>query len=353
MIVVVYGCRPDAIKLGPVVAELRTRGVTPDLICTGQHTTLLRGTPVETDLADARSLGLVSSGSVIPWCHRATRCLTKEFDKRKPSLVVVQGDTMTAVAAARAADRLGIPIAHVEAGLRSHNLSEPWPEEGFRREITRMAAWHYAPTPWSVRNLRLENVPDDHIILTGNPIVSALARYTPARRASPPEPTILLTMHRREWLLGDHFVETIQALGEETEARPHISFVWPIHPAVEARIDPRTVWPKNMLVTGHMSYVQLIAGLVTCVGVMTDSGGLQEEAATLGVPCAVMRNVTDRPESVDSGQAQVFSPTQTGIHAAVSTLLTGRLRREPSDCFGDITAAATIAAHLAQIPQGN
>src|SRR5205807_4624075 len=203
MILIAFGTRPEAIKLGPVAAELAADKVPFGLLAAGQHRELLVGTPAETDLAAASSLGLPSEGNVVRWLARArarVRVWLREHEEFDP--VVVQGDTMSALAVARAACDAGRAVAHIEAGVRSHDRANPWPEEQTRVEITELARWHYAATPTAWANLAQEGVPSSLIVLTGNPIVSALARYTAARPCGP-QPHILVTLHRREWLLGD------------------------------------------------------------------------------------------------------------------------------------------------------
>src|SRR2546423_5228857 len=164
MIAVIAGTRPDCIKQGPTVAALRVRQLPTRVILTGQHSDLLRGTPAETDLADSLSLGLKSTGDVIRWPLHATTLLREAL--LGCDLVVVQGDTMSALAGARAAASLGIPLCHVEAGLRSGSLEDPFPEEGFRREITELATWHYAPTGHAADQLLGEGVPREAVGVT-------------------------------------------------------------------------------------------------------------------------------------------------------------------------------------------
>ena len=151
----VFGTRPEAIKIGPVVAAARKPGINPIIrvLCTGQHTSLLKGSPAESDLVDAENCGLASDGNVVRWLTRAQDVMRDQFDHLTPRMVVVQGDTMSALAAASAAHMDGIPVAHIEAGIRSHNPDNPWPEETTRVSIAEMAEWHYAPTDTALKNL--------------------------------------------------------------------------------------------------------------------------------------------------------------------------------------------------------
>jgi len=346
MIAVVWGTRPEAIKLGCVVAELRAANVPLTLLCTGQHTDLLRGGPAETDLLGSKSLGLKSSGDVMRWTRIAERQLRFTLSELSPELVVVQGDTMSAVAGARAASLCKIPVAHVEAGVRSHCASEPWPEEGFRVEIAQLADWHYAPTERCLANLMREDIPRQQIVVTGNPGISAIARYTRAVPVAQAQtPTILITLHRRELLKSPDCDAVFRAVGDTADCYPALRFLWPLHPAIKKSIQG----PPNLRIVPPLDYCRCVTGLPLIVGVLTDSGGLQEEASTLGVPCAVLRRVTDRPESVEAGVAQVFPPTVEGTKQAIQALATESIPRKAAPVFGDMLSASRIARHLASL----
>lgn len=344
---VVYGTRPEAIKLGPVVSELRSLGVDPLVLCTGQHTTLLHGTPAESDLAESRSLNLPSAGDVPTWIHAAVPAISDAIGEC--GVVVVQGDTMSAYAGAVAGSRLHRTVCHVEAGLRSHTPLEPWPEEAIRKAIAEHARWHYAPTNTARENLRAEGVPDERILVTGNTVVSAIARYGDVTHHPVADQQILVTMHRREWVgMGRDYVRlTIDALYDAADQHDTIRFLWPMHPNVLAvsGIDPRD-GPPNLLISPPISYRESLTQLARSMGVATDSGGLQEEAATLGVPCAVLRNVSDRPESIDAGLAKLYPPSASGLLAAIDWLVRQEVPRIPSDVYGTGHAATRIAQHL-------
>lgn len=356
MIVFVWGTRPEALKIGPVVAELASRQIPYRTIATGQHWNLLQGTPAETDLKDATSLGLPSSGEPIRWIAEVVPVLISTLASLDPTVVVVQGDTASALAGAKAAHHIGIPVAHIEAGIRSHNLEEPWPEEGFRREITKLATWHYTPTSTTYANLIAEGVPAQRIRLTGNTVVSALARYTHAV-AQPPEDHIVLTMHRREWL---QWVDLAAFLGEVAEAcldHPRLTIIWPVHPAVKAKWPEEWSNPKNLWLESPLPYGQMMELLAKARGLATDSGGLVEEAATLGIPTAILRKTNDRPEAVDAGVAKQFSPKE--LRKAIDWLaydwlnkrpsIIGFPPRAPTNAFGDWTAATQIAEELTRL----
>lgn len=334
---IVYGTRPEAIKLAPVVRELRLRGVEPLLISTGQHTTLLADAGLEPDL----SLGLSSDGLVWAWVGHATDRLVAEYQEWGVSGVVVQGDTMSALAGARAARALHLPLYHIEAGLRSGDMAEPFPEEQIRVEIGSLADWHYAPTERALVNLISEGIPRERVVVTGNPVVSALAGVKPAL----PRAHILVTMHRREARESGAIRDAAGAALQWAASHPDVSVTWPVHPGSGLTV----LSSGNFHLTPPLAYPALVDTLRTAIGVATDSGGVTEEAAVLGVPCAVMRNVTDRPESVEAGVAVLVPPGGTGMTAALNLLYTRQIARNPSDCFGKPDAAARIASHLARI----
>lgn len=347
-----WGTRPDAIKLGPVAAALDAAGTPWSGLCSGQHTDLLKGTPAETDLRRSTSLGLASTGNVLRWLATAERAYKKWFkaEGAETQIVVVQGDTMSALAAARAALEGGRLVCHVEAGLRSGDKNNPWPEEETRVELTRLADWHYAPTSKAFGNLMTEGVSLGRIRLTGNTVVSALARYTTAK-PSPSKGHLLVTLHRREWLQGPAFKETIEALLQGV-SELNVEVFWPVHPAVFAAAGPLfSQVPKNLFLVAPLPYGDAARLLATAHGVITDSGGIQEEAATLGVPAAVMRFVTDRPESVEAGVALLFPPTASGMKDALACVNSGALPRMPVNVFGGPEAAFEVAAHLSQLAQ--
>lgn len=350
MIVIVAGTRPEFLKLGPCSAALNISHIPHIFLATGQHTSLLEGGPAATDLADAEHLGIRTTGEIIRWPEYAMPVITEALTHHKASLVVVQGDTMSAVVGARAASQLGIPVAHVEAGIRSGDTQDPWPEELFRREITQLASWHFAPTACAYDNLISEGVSPDTIFLTGNPVISAIERYADVVPVPIPDMVVLFTMHRREWLLGG-IKPVLEGFLESALRYPEMEIVWPVHPGV-AKVLP-TSWvqrlPSHVRLIEPMPYRPTIRLLAKALGVCTDSGGLQEEAAYLGTPCAVVRRRTDRPESVDAGVARLFDPTEEGVQAAFTALRERSILRKPTDLYGLPSAAMKIAVGLGVI----
>lgn len=345
-VVLVFGTRPEAIKLGPVAHELRGLGLEPEIICSGQHSTLLSGTPAETDLKDAYSLGMRSDGDVEGWVMDAVVRLSDRLPGYN-AIVVVQGDTMSAYAAALAASNNGLTLAHVEAGLRSGDFNEPSPEERFRTEIAMHADLNFAPTEQAASNLRREKVQGE-IFVTGNTVVSALNRYAGLLPEKPVN-QVLVTMHRREFLGRgrEHVEKTVRSVLQMARSHPTTRFVWPVHPALRNVLGHKPpLTPKNVRFILPLPYTAAIDTLKRSKGIATDSGGLQEEAATLGVPCAVMRNVTDRPESVHNGLAKLFCPSPEGMIEGLRWILDKTHERTPSFCFGGIDAARQIAEIL-------
>ena len=361
-LVLVVGTRPDYIKVGPIAAELRAMGAPFTIISTGQHTSLLDGCPAKDDLSGAISLGLVGHPDPLVYVVRATAALQDALEgvlgEAGPiSAVVVQGDTGTALAGARAASSLNLPIAHVEAGLRSGSLDDPWPEEGFRREITTLADWHYAPTLTAASHLETEGIPKGRIFVTGNSVVSALQRYATTEHVPNPKPQILISLHRREFLAKGHFhiLSTLEALFEVAAVNSTIAFTVLLHPSLATIITSDggglPPHPPNVALSPPVSYAAGVELLRTSLGLITDSGGLTEEAATLGVPCVMLRDHTDRPEAVlDAGTSVVLPPDPNGMWCAVEKILNGDdMVRRPSSCFGTPDAASKIARHLASL----
>jgi UDP-N-acetylglucosamine 2-epimerase (non-hydrolysing) len=304
----------------------------------------LNGTPAESDLKDSYSLGIRSDGNVKGWIDDALLLISNALPAEN-AIVVVQGDTMSAYATALAAADLGLTLAHVEAGLRSHCLTDPDPEERFRREISGMADLHFCPTHQSAANLVNEGVSGE-IFVTGNTVVSALERYASLEPVKSPENQLLVTMHRREFLNGGtgHVRNVFKTLERWAIEHSETRIVVPMHPALRLSLKPIIKHvPSNVLYVQPLGYAKMIAQLRRSRGVLSDSGGLSEEAATLGVPCAVMRNVTDRPEAIEAGVARLFPPTPEGVTQALDWLCEADHPRMPVYCFGGPESAETVA----------
>lgn len=340
MIVIVYGTRPEAIKLGPIANELRNLQVPFKIIATGQHDHLLKGTPADFDL---------QPDSRLTWPFPSPPGIQILGDLLgKDDLVVVQGDTSSAYLAAYAGHWYGAGVAHVEAGIRSGDLGNPYPEEGYRREISRLATHHFAPTWHCVENLAKEGI-TRNVYMTGNPVVSALHRYATAR-ADAPRNHILMTMHRREFLNRgqDHISALWKAVQDWTDGELGVKVIWPIHPSLREFVATKTVY-RNFQPCAPLSYKDTQKLLRTAVGVITDSGGLVEEAVTLGIPVAILRVVHDRPEAETCGLGKRFDPTPEGFRLAAEWLRVAPQTRLPNATFGHPWAASSIARHLRTI----
>ena len=341
-VVFVYGCRPEAIKIHTVVEELRAQLIEPVLLCTQQHTSLLEGTPAETVLKDSISLGMPSEGSIFGWVHHVTEVLRGEH-LTAGDHVVVQGDTMSAFAGAAAASG-GCVLHHIEAGVRSH-ASEPWPEEDIRRAISQMADFHYCATAENAFNLHKEGIPTERVSITGNPVVTSLLDLGITNCAVSNPPTILVTLHRRELRESAEFPAIVDSLFQAMKNRPAVRFLWPVHPALDSII-MHAEKPDNLDLVAPLSYVDFVVRLSTALGLLTDSGGAVEEAATLGIPTVVFRRYSDRPEAEEAGIAVRITPTRTSPSIALYTLAEKSLKREPHAIYGDRKSALRIASRI-------
>jgi len=350
MIAFVYGTRPEAIKIGPVVAEVIDAELPYFIYCTGQHTSLLDDSPAKEDLAFAVDLELASDGKVTRWLMQAQALLEDRFMEDKPSLIVVQGDTMSAYAGAAAAKSLGLPVAHIEAGIRSHDSNEPWPEETFRRGIDGMADLHLAATDAAANNLVTELGSDRSVRVTGNTVVAAMRRYWGGEPLATPVPQIIVTLHRRELRKQPETCrKIIRSLFDVFEEEDEFDYLWPVHPAMEQFI-PKMV-PQNVVVHRPWDYVHMLNRLASATGILTDSGGLVEEACTLGVPTVIFRRCNDRPEAVTAGTAVQVAPSVQSAHLAVQMLTRDELRpkRLPSFTYGTDRSAVAVANALMEV----
>jgi UDP-N-acetylglucosamine 2-epimerase (non-hydrolysing) len=355
----VFGTRPEAIKMAPVVAELRTRpGIDCTVAVTGQHREMLDevldlfGIVPEADL-DVMTAGQTPSQVA----SRVLGAVDGLLAKTEPDWVLVQGDTTTTLCGALAGYYAGIPVAHVEAGLRSGDNRAPFPEEGNRRLVTPLAALHFCPTPESARNLAAESVPSEQVRVTGNTVIDALlwavgrARELPA--LSPPrgrDRRILLTIHRRE-NHGDalrHVARAVRALA----ARGDTEIVFPVHrsPAVREVVVPELAAVDGVRLCEPLDYLALVQVLDSSDLVLTDSGGLQEESPTLGKPVLVLRDTTERPEAVEAGVARLVGTHAPAVYEAAAMLLDDPVAyaamAHPENPFGDGRASSRIVEAL-------
>ncbi len=368
-ILAVIGTRPEAIKMAPVIGALRARpGVFhPVSVClTGQHRDLaapvmrLFGIPVDTDL------DLMRPGQTVGGVTGAVLTgLGGVIERETPDMVLFHGDTTTAFAAALAAYYARVPSAHVEAGLRTGDKHSPFPEEMNRRLADTLCDWHYAPTPAARENLLREDIPDASVLVTGNTIVDALRQITaqghhfddPALEAlGKDRPLVVVTAHRRE-SFGAPMENICRAVAELARRNPGADFLFPVHPNpnVRAAVDKWLAGTPGVRLVPPMDYLAFAHLLGRARVALTDSGGIQEEAPSLGVPVLVMRDVTERPEAVAAGTARLVGTDLDRIVGETETLLrdgaahaamTGR-----PNPYGDGRAAERIADHLASLAE--
>ena len=377
MIAVVYGTRPEAIKLAPVIGELHNRKVPTTVVCTGQHASLLDAMPLLADHDLALMQPGQHPGEFLPRCLTA---LHKLWTELPPTRVVVQGDTATAFAAALAAFQLQIPIAHVEAGLRSYDLTAPFPEEGYRQMIDRLADRLYAATNHAQENLEAEGARSDRIVVTGNTGIDAAmaaAERGGTNYMRGEGPYVLVTLHRRE-AFGEPMRRVCKAIrklagtaifmhgslrtDERTgllRGRPdHLRFVLPMHPNPAARAIIVEELSDNLYVSliEPLMYDDLIATLRGAWCALTDSGGIQEEAPAFGVPVLVARETTERPEGIAAGSTRLVGLDDARIVQAIHDLReNSHLYLEmarPRFVYGDGHAAERIADDLESLHPG-
>lgn len=335
MLAIVYGTRPEAIKLRPLTLELARRGIPFTTLFTGQHPDLIAGTGLESPDV---SLGVPGRNEPLAYVDDVVTALY-QYASVGPRLgrIVVQGDTASALAGARFGAYSGIPVAHVEAGLRSFDPKDPWPEEMFRVEIDQLATLRFAPTITSMGNLLAENLQHGSSC-TGNTITDHLRLAGIAGQAERHD-LVLVTLHRRE-SFGQPLRDIVAGLSQFARAHPGIRFVWPLHPNPHVRESLGTL-PDNIIVDPPMSAVPFARALSQARAVLTDSGGVIEEACTLGTPCVIARDRTERPEAVSVGNAAVAGRTSRGVVDGLTWALLATI--QPSRVFGDGYASERIA----------
>ena len=355
LVSIVLGTRPEAIKLAPVILafqqadDFRTR-----VVLTGQHREMVSQVMELFGLQADRDLALMAPQQTLTHITcAALEGLRLEFAEHRPDLVLVQGDTTTAFASALAAFYEQIPVGHVEAGLRTDNIFDPFPEEANRRLISQLALLHFAPTPLSAANCRASGVVG-RILTTGNTVIDALLRM--AERAPvlnlegldwQRQRVILATVHRREnW--GERLQEIGQGFLALLERFPDTALLLPLHrnPTVREPLQALLGDHPRAFLTEPLDYDQLVAAMRGCTLVLSDSGGLQEEAPALGKPVLVLRRTTERPEAIEAGTARLIGTATADILAEASALLSDSAAYEAMarahNPFGDGQASGRI-----------
>ena len=359
-VLVAVGTRPEGIKLAPVVRALRERDeVEVKVALTGQHTTLMDQVLQVFDLPVHWDLGIMREGQdlydVAHGCLNGMRDVVRQY---RPSIILVQGDTATVFFSALVAFFERTMVGHVEAGLRSNDKWRPYPEEVFRRMAGVTADLHFAPTAEARANLLRENVPANQIFLTGNTVVDALRAadsnvYQPRdlqlRQAlDDGKRIVLLTAHRRE-SFGAPLREAFAGIRELADRFPDTVVLYPVHPNPEVKAAVRDVLQghERILLTEPLDYLDLLHALKHSTLALTDSGGIQEEGPTFGVPVLVMRDVTERPEGVRAGVSALVGTSRSRIVELGSKLLSDEQARRKmaaaTNPYGDGRAGERIA----------
>jgi len=336
----IFGTRPEAIKLCPLVLALKEHAdFEPHVCVTGQHRQMLDQVLDVFEVVPDVDLDLMMPEQTLAGLtSRAVTAINGYIAGHRPDMVVVQGDTTTTFCAALAAFYNRIPIGHVEAGLRTWNKLSPFPEEINRVMTSHIADLHFAPTQWAKENLLKEGVPKNRVFVTGNTVIDALHIAVEKVRKNPPtipslpmellnednrKPVVLITGHRRE-NFGDGFKNICRAISELSKQFSDVAFVYPVH------LNPNVRKPVFDILSGHsniyliepLSYLPFVALMDRCRLVLTDSGGVQEEAPSLGKPVLVMRDTTERPEAVRAGTVKLVGTDRRMIVDEVSILLT-------------------------------
>lgn len=377
----VLGTRPEAVKLGPVITALRARPSRFEtVVCsTAQHREMLQPVlelfAIEPDV----DLAVMQPNQQLPaLTARILEAMTPVLRSTRPDWLVVQGDTTTVAAAALAAYYEGVPVAHVEAGLRTYDKSSPFPEEINRRLVSLLADLHFAPTPRARKCLLREGISSDHIVLTGNTVVDAVREYRKrlkrqdvrsvvlgklraslplscmqALSGAPGSGVVLVTGHRRE-NFGEPLRNLCQALADLVARFPDLHVVYPVHmnPNVRSVVHQffSTHAVERLHLTEPLDYLTFLFLLDRVSFVMTDSGGVQEEAPSFGKPVLILRDVTERPESVEVGAARLVGTDRERIVREASRLLCEPRRYQrmatAGNPFGDGHAARRIADRL-------
>lgn len=331
-VALVFGTRPEAIKLAPVYQELRRRNRPVQVIVTAQHRGLLDQMMAVFDMTPDVDLDIMQESQTLAQVtSRALTGLQETLARLRPDVVMVQGDTTTVLGGTLAAFYEHIPVAHVEAGLRTNDKFNPFPEEINRRLTDIVSDLHLAATRRARHNLLGEGVPPESVYVTGNPVVDAL-RQVLDRRPDLPEHLrwiedldgrlILVTAHRRE-NLGVPFSRICQALQEIVERHPDVTVLWPLHPnpLVTRAAHELLDGVERIVLTDPLDYLAFVPTMAHADLVITDSGGVQEEAPALGIPVLVTRDTTERPEGVDAGVAKLVGTEVETIVAEANRLL--------------------------------
>ena len=361
----IAGTRPEAIKMAPVVKAIEADGRFESIaVSTGQHKEMLDQVSAMFDIEPAHDLGLMKPGqSLNELVSRAVAGLDEVILAERPDVIISQGDTTTAMVAALAGFYREVKVVHVEAGLRTGNIHSPFPEEANRRIISQIAQLHLAPTEESRENLRRENFRSSAIVVTGNTVIDSLLQAAEwdteftepalAAAAATDQRIVTVTTHRRENL--DAMTEIGGAVQELAQNNPGIIFVLPLHlnPKVRDVVLPKVDQLDNVVITDPLPYDQFTKLMARSTLVLTDSGGVQEEAPSLGKPVLVMRENTERPEAVVAGTVKLIGTDKNRIVMETQLLLDSKVAYDAMaqavNPYGDGQAAQRVVAAIAQM----
>ena len=381
-ILLVFGTRPEAIKMAPIIGELKRQSkLFKTVVCvTGQHREMLDQVLNIFDIHPDYDLHIMKQGQdLYDVTSRVLLGMREVLREVSPDVVLVHGDTTTSMAAALAAFYQQIPVGHVEAGLRTHNIYSPWPEEMNRQISGRIAKYNFAPTQNSYQNLLHEGVAPEQITITGNTVIDSLQQVVKRTKEEPIlteklaknllasgydvgrlscRKLILITGHRRE-NFGEGFLAICKALKDLAKKYPEVDFVYPMHLNPNVRKPIHTVFGdspeehKNLFFIEPLEYLEFIYLMDKSYLVLTDSGGIQEEAPGLGKPVLVMRDTTERPEAVEAGTVKLVGTDYQKITSETSMLLEDKTHYEKMsqsvNPYGDGQASKRIAEVLANI----
>ncbi|MGP5079610.1 non-hydrolyzing UDP-N-acetylglucosamine 2-epimerase [Brachybacterium alimentarium] len=339
-IMTIYGTRPEAIKVAPIIKAIELDDELENIIVvTGQHREMLDQVNTMFEIVPDHDLNIMAAGqSLNGIVSKVISGVDEILELEKPDAVIVQGDTSTVMGAAVASFNRQVPVIHLEAGLRSGDINSPFPEEANRKLTSQIAALHLAPTSTSKANLTREDVSENDIVVTGNSVIDTLLFATQAldvhfederlealqeaKQGGGAGRILLVTAHRRE-NLGSAMEEIVSAVAVLARHYPELTIVFPIHknPKVRTAIEPAVEGLENVLLIEPLAYAQFTRALSLADIVLTDSGGVQEEAPSLGKPVLVMRENTERPEAVVAGTVKLIGTKRDRLIAEVSLLL--------------------------------
>ena len=356
-ILIISGTRPEIIKLAPLYHCLHASGwAQPHWLHTGQHGEMARQMLACFDIFP--SISLERSGEGL--CEFSTRCrslLDGVMAEKAWSMVMVQGDTESTFLGALCGFYHRVPVAHVEAGLRTYDLCRPFPEEGLRQMVSRITSFHFAPTERAARALREEAIPDERISVTGNTVIDAqhwvVRRHHITRRVEG-RGHLLVTAHRREnW--GSDLRDICYAIADVAHRHPDLQVLFPVHlnPVVSQPVHAILGELPNVRLSPPLDYLEMQQALIDAWLVLTDSGGLQEEAPTFGVPLLVLRTETERPEAIEAGCARLAGTRRASIVKEIETLWSDegayRTMAHAGNPFGDGMASVRVVNQLRSV----